>query len=342
MAITALALSTSALFVHSAMALAIGGVAPTATRTGAAGAPNFESVEAVVTLTTFDSSTMEPLPPLPPATGPEATGRQLSVWCEKRDCDTDRDWLTRRPTAIPGWVLGGVAAAVALALAVVAGGWGNAVFADGVLALAMLSASLFLRGALGAGRGDSAAEHKAAMALGYVAGIQLTFVLGVLANRLHLHLNPLVLTKRAVAEAVGRVFAVCLAALVAAGAAVMFDSRIAFAGTGLRLIQAALVAVLAACLGIGALAATTRSCAGAEYYRKHYAVLASGLVLVALWAAFALARTLLPLDNPARDHPAALYVLGYAPLMLVGCVFVVLKAPLYFNFDLAAQWQSRL
>ncbi|KAJ2716027.1 hypothetical protein H4R19_000877 [Coemansia spiralis] len=299
-----------------------------------------ESVDIVEMVSTLDTLASTQPSQTPPSqdTRPVAPAARVGVLCEKRDCGIERDWLTRRTSAAAGWAVGGVAAVLVLALGVEACIWRNGVFADGTLALALLAASIFLRGAIGAQTGNTDAEYKAAMALAYIAGIELAYVLGVLAIRLHLHFHPLALTKRAVAEAVARLAAVGLAALVVVGSVLMFDTRIAYPGTGIRLVQAALIAVATACVGLAVLVASTTRCAGAAYYRRHYTVLAAGLLLVVLWAAFAGARTLLALDNPVRDSPITLYLLGYAPLMAAGAVFIVFKAPLYFNFELTAQW----
>ncbi|KAJ1730481.1 hypothetical protein LPJ61_002987 [Coemansia biformis] len=221
-------------------------------------------------------------------------------------------------------------------------GYSNWVFADGVLAMAMLSVSLYLRAALGMSLGNSAMVYKASMAFNYCAGIQMCYLLCVLTTRLHLHLNPLILTKRAVAVASARVFSVCLVALVIVGVVVMFDPNVQFAGTGIRLVQAALVAIVVICISLAIVVAFTMKCPGASYSKRHYAILYAALFLVTLWATFAGARTLVPLDNAAHSNEIMQYLLIYVPLTLTGTIFVVLKAPRYFNFDLASQWQAQL
>ncbi|KAJ2782112.1 hypothetical protein H4R18_002480 [Coemansia javaensis] len=260
-----------------------------------------------------------------------------------KDCGDERDWLTARPSRVVGWVLGALAVLVGVALAVLTCKWCSLPFFDAVLAMAELAVSLFLRAALGMDLGNSDMVYKASMVFSYHAGIQVACLLSVLAIHMHLHFHPEALSRRVLALTVSRVLSVCLAAMVIVGVALMFDERVPFAGTGIRLIQVSMFAIVLACIVLGAAVMRTSKCTAADYYHRHYAAFGTLLFFLALWAAFMGVRTLVPLQSPARDtrHEAVFYILGYGPLLIAGAAMVILKAPLLFNFDLASRWHKR-
>ncbi|KAJ2160193.1 hypothetical protein GGF46_002455 [Coemansia sp. RSA 552] len=261
-----------------------------------------------------------------------------AIYCPDHDCPTGRDWLMEIPNNIAGWVCGSVAAVTALALLAATAAGRNAAFLDGVLAMFELGASLFLRAALGTNnQADMAALYKASMMLNYHAGIELSHLVAAAMIRMYVHFHAGGHRRAGYVIAAMRVLSIGFLALAVVGVVLMFDG---VGTTGLRLIQALAFAVVALCLAVAAIAVGLLRQPGASLHARHFATAFWALLLLALWAAFMGSRTFLDLDNPARASEVLFYLLNYLPLFLIGAGFVVLRAPLYFNFDRASVWMD--
>ncbi|KAJ2693053.1 hypothetical protein GGH99_001361 [Coemansia sp. RSA 1285] len=234
-----------------------------------------------------------------------AAARSAQILCLDKQCTRNRDWLTRMPNAAAGWATGGVILALAIVL-----------FVPTV-------ASLFFN------------HH---------TGIQLSLLLATMVIRMYGHFKPgRSQMAHKVWVSVARFVSICLAVLVLVGVLLMFndssDSPASAGGPGIHLMQAATFVLVAAALALAAVSAILMSGVVCLWvYKKHCAILYGSLFLLALWASFMSARTFVSLDNAARDSEVMFYLLNVLPLALVGLVFVVLRAPLLFNFEMTGYW----
>ncbi|KAI9500377.1 hypothetical protein BX070DRAFT_248580 [Coemansia spiralis] len=274
------------------------------------------------------------------------TERSAQIFCLNKKCTKDRDWLTKMPKAAAGWTIGAVSLVLGIILFVPTLVWRNTDFLDGVFALTEVCISLFLRAALNTTSSNQDIIYKASIFFNYHAAIELCFVLVVMIIRLHAHYNPLISMKQVFSTSIARFVSVCLSVLVLVGVLLMFGSSsnnvTSSAGPGMHLLQAVSFFIAAACLAFGIFTLQLTSAEGSWYYKKHYAVLFISLILMALWGAYTSARTFVPLNNVARDSEVMFYLLNILPLIIIGAVFIVLRAPLLFNFEMTAHWKSKV
>ncbi|KAJ2370125.1 hypothetical protein H4S02_000354 [Coemansia sp. RSA 2611] len=263
-----------------------------------------------------------------------------SIYCIDKSCALQRDWLTYMPNQAAGWVLGSISLVTAIGILVLAMASRHAMFLDAVLAMLELCISLYLRAAIGLGRGNLTAMYQASMFFEYHAGISLCHVTAAMAAHLFVHFHPLALTTKKYGVAASRVLSICLAVLAIAGVVVMFDANAGF-GAGLALVQAMAFAVVAVCLAVLCAVVRVMSRSGAGYYKRHLLMAVVVVLLLAVWAAFTGSRTFVALDSPARSSEPMVLVLGHGALLLCGLVLLGLKAPYYYNFDLASRWHNR-
>ncbi|KAJ1735655.1 hypothetical protein LPJ72_001774 [Coemansia sp. Benny D160-2] len=274
-----------------------------------------------------------------------AAARSAQILCLDKQCTRNRDWLTRMPNVAAGWATGGVILALAIVLFVPTVVWRNTDYLDGVFALVELSIALFLRASVAsAGSSNRDIVYKASLFFNHHAGIQLTLLLATMVIRMYGHFKPgRSQMAHKVWVSVARFVSICLAVLVLVGVLLMFndssDSAASAGGPGIHLMQAATFVLVAAALALAAVSAILMSGVVCLWvYKKHCAILYGSLFLLALWASFMSARTFVSLDSAARDSEVMFYLLNVLPLALVGLVFVVLRAPLLFNFEMTGYW----
>ncbi|KAJ2514975.1 hypothetical protein H4217_005451 [Coemansia sp. RSA 1939] len=274
-----------------------------------------------------------------------AAARSAQILCLDKQCTRNRDWLTRMPNAAAGWATGGVILALAIVLFVPTVVWRNTDYLDGVFALVELSIALFLRASVAsAGSSNRDIVYKASLFFNHHTGIQLSLLLATMVIRMYGHFKPgRSQMAHKVWVSVARFVSICLAVLVLVGVLLMFndssDSPASAGGPGIHLMQAATFVLVAAALALAAVSAILMSGVVCLWvYKKHCAILYGSLFLLALWASFMSARTFVSLDNAARDSEVMFYLLNVLPLALVGLVFVVLRAPLLFNFEMTGYW----
>ncbi|KAJ2655346.1 hypothetical protein IWW48_005577 [Coemansia sp. RSA 1200] len=274
-----------------------------------------------------------------------AAARSAQILCLDKQCTRNRDWLTRIPNVAAGWATGGIILALAIVLFVPTVVWRNTDYLDGVFALVELSIALFLRASVAsAGSNNRDIVYKASLFFNHHAGIQLTLLLAIMVIRMYGHFKP---GRSPMAHkvwvSVARFVSICLAVLVLVGVLLMFNdnsnSPDSAGGPGIHMMQAATFVLIAAVLALAAVSAILLSGVVCLWvYKKHCAILFGSFFLLALWASFMSARTFVSLDSVARDSEVMFYLLNVLPLALVGFVFVVLRAPLLFNFEMTGYW----
>ncbi|KAJ1664219.1 hypothetical protein EV178_004265 [Coemansia sp. RSA 1646] len=276
---------------------------------------------------------------LEPSNVGAASTRSAQIFCLKKNCSQNRDWLTSTPNAAAGWATGGIAIVIGIVLFVPTIVWRNTDFLDAVFALAELCIALFLRAAISTTKSNQDIIYKASLFFNHHAAIELILLLAIMVARLHAHYNPGAASRQVVWAAVARFISICLAVMVLVGVLLMFGSNVDSSAPGIHLMQAVTFFILATALVLAAFAMKMTFNVGVWFYKKHFAVLFISFFLVALWATYMSARTLVPLDNVARDSEVMFYLLNVLPLALIGAVFIALRAPLLYNFEMTAHWK---
>ncbi|KAJ2648694.1 hypothetical protein IWW40_003758 [Coemansia sp. RSA 1250] len=261
-----------------------------------------------------------------------------AVFCLNKNCTIARDWLVYVPNQVVGWVLGSVSLVLGVGVLVAIMMYRNLAFFDAVLAMLELCISLYLRAAIGRSEAHHDQIYKASMAFQYLAGIQLYHLLAAMAIRLYVHFHPLALNRQKYAIAFSRILSICLAVLVIVGSVIMFDDKSGQAG--IRLVEAVAFLLVGLALALLCVVARVMALGGATHYKRHFIILVVSILLLAVWAAFVGSRTFVALDSPARSNEAMFAVLGYGTLLIIGAAVLGLRAPMYFNFDLASRWQK--
>ncbi|KAJ2636259.1 hypothetical protein GGF44_003171 [Coemansia sp. RSA 1694] len=254
--------------------------------------------------------------------------------CPSKDCSPWREWLTFIPNVAAGWVIGGLALLLALALLVMAIKCGGLEFILGFLALTLVAICLFLRGALRHSGADLFTMYKVALWFNYFAAVLLAMLIAQLIFRLIVHLdNTLCGAGRAL---VGFVYflAAVLFALLTAALILMFNKHsMSKMHGGIHCLQAftVIVLILAVILLLAALWASSNDVAG--HHMGHVIIIGACTFMLLLWACFMTARVFLDSLHEAGRHSEALwYIFDIVPLLLIAVILLVLNAPKMFTF----------
>ncbi|KAJ1818223.1 hypothetical protein LPJ60_004431 [Coemansia sp. RSA 2675] len=265
------------------------------------------------------------------------TKRDLpTILCVKKNCARTRDWLTKIPSDVAAWAVGGIAFVLSGLLFMSTVGWRNPGFLDAVLAMFEVGVSLMLRASIGyaTSEGAATAMYRASMIFNYHAGIQLCHLLSVMVLDLSAHFDPRITAKQIFAKAASRILSLCLLGMTVAGVVVMFKGDPAkTSGAGLHLVQTVMFIVMLLSLGMTMAAAQIVSRDGAVNYRKHITATVLPLLLLAMWAVFMASRTFVSLDNVARSNEIMFYFLNFTPLLMIGATLMLLNGPRLFNFE---------
>ncbi|KAJ2370123.1 hypothetical protein H4S02_000356 [Coemansia sp. RSA 2611] len=243
------------------------------------------------------------------------TQRQLrEIYCPTRDCKGGRDWLAFQPSTAAGWAVGSVAFLA-----------GGLIFRSSksttCAAMIDLGIALFLRAGLNYEHGNKRSIYIASLFFHYNAATVL-FV-GVMNGAFSLRaVFDETKVGRAVASTVFSVLVnAALFAMVVAGVVISFrEETLTDVNVGWRLIQAVLY-IMVIMMGLALVVSLRNSVSGSGTQTLASLVVMVAVVLIGLWSSFMLSRTYLPLSNVTRSSEVAWYMLGVAPLLIIGIVF---------------------
>ncbi|KAJ2391511.1 hypothetical protein H4S02_001288, partial [Coemansia sp. RSA 2611] len=83
----------------------------------------------------------------------------------------------------------------------------------------------------------------------------------------------------------------------------------------------AVLYIMVIMMGLALVVSLRNSVSGSGTQTLASLVVMVAVVLIGLWSSFMLSRTYLPLSNVTRSSEVAWYMLGVAPLLIIGIVF---------------------
>ncbi|KAJ2295053.1 hypothetical protein IWW55_005576 [Coemansia sp. RSA 2706] len=251
-----------------------------------------------------------------------------AIYCPDRSCSSYRDWLTQPPNGAANWVLGTVCLLIALVTYRIQAGKGRGFrmcLPPSGAAAALLFISLFLRAALSLDSGNKQSIYVASLVFNYLAGVAACSTLHVNALAMVTLFQPPTTVERVVSAAVRNVLFWCPTVLFIVG--VVFSSGLKPSyseAAGMHCIQAALVFIICAVLGVLALVCWRLKAVTQAVPRSSIVSAAVFFVFLPLWAAYMLARSFMSLDAAARSSQVVYGLLNHAALILcvlAGAVF---------------------
>ncbi|PIA14805.1 hypothetical protein COEREDRAFT_88336 [Coemansia reversa NRRL 1564] len=259
-------------------------------------------------------------------------GKNLGqIYCPKKNCNKERDWLTKMPNAATGWTLGAISLIISLVTFRYSRGSEDYKYflpASGT-GMLLLSISLFLRASLGESNGDKESIYIASLIFNYAAGLLLLSALHTRVGALKTLFQPPTTREKFVSIAIRQIAFWCPVILFIVGVIYSFELKESYsAATGLHCIQAALVFILAVVFVVLCLIAWRSKHVIKMITKKSIASALAFAFLLLLWGSYMLSRAFVDLDNPARTSEAMYELLNHVPLIACGILGLVFGQPL--------------
>ncbi|KAJ2611508.1 hypothetical protein H4S08_003127 [Coemansia sp. RSA 1365] len=253
------------------------------------------------------------------------------IYCPKKNCNKERDWLTKMPNAATGWTLGAISLIISLVTFRYSRGTEEYKYflPPSGTGLLFLCISLFLRASLGETNRNKESIYLASLIFNYLAGVLLLSALHTRVSALKTLFQPPTTREKYSNIVIRQIAFWCPAILFIVGVIYSFELKEGYsAATGLHCIQAALIFVLAVVVIILCLIAWRSKHVIKMITKKSITSALVFAFLLLLWGSYMLSRAFVHLNNPARTSEAMYELLNHVPLIACGIVGLVFGQPL--------------